>query len=188
MTNTQAPIFQNVAVDIDSLPHVEEVEFKGVSPKYKSLQAIYSIPMSLGFGGFAVGTSRLANAEWMITVPIALAVALLFFVIRTMIVSKAFLWKGYALRERDVIYRTGLIWRKVIVIPFARIQHGELSEGLLERSYGLAKLKLYTAGGASSDLSIPAIPAEEAERLRSFIMKRVIEEAEDQPNEEAVEE
>lgn len=108
------------------------------------------------------------------------AVMVIFFSLRTLLVNLGFRWKGYALREKDLIYRSGLIWRKVVIIPFARIQHGELSEGVFERYYGLKKIRVYTAGGSSSDLTIPGLPKERAEQLRKFIMDRVIEEAEEE--------
>jgi membrane protein YdbS with pleckstrin-like domain len=42
----------------------------------------------------------------------------------------------------------------------------------LQRRFGLASIKFFTAGGSSVDLKIAGLVAEEAERLRAFILQR----------------
>lgn len=182
ISETQHPtphIFSNVSVDIHTLPKAEEVQFTGISPKYMIVQHAYSVLLGLGVG--VIGAASFIGLEGpKYVVPlVGLGCLLLLFFVRFFVIRLAFPWKGYAVREKDVIYRSGLIWRKVIVIPYSRIQHGELSEGLMERQLKLRKLRLYTAGGSSSDLTIPGLMGDNAERLRDHIMKRVIEEAED---------
>ena len=88
-----------------------------------------------------------------------------------------FKWKGYVLREKDVIYRKGLIWRKRVHIPFNRVQHCEVAQNLIERSVNLSKLKIYTAGGSRSDLSIPGLLQEDALKMKQFILKRTQEDS-----------
>ena len=41
--------------------------------------------------------------------------------------------KGYLLREKDVSYKSGLITYKQISVPFNRVQHVEVSQGVLDR-------------------------------------------------------
>lgn len=171
--------FSNISIAIDSLPKVEEVHIQNVSPKYKSIHHMYSIVFALVLGGITISISMGVEEVSTLFLFMGVSVAVLLAIARILFIHLAYPWKGYAVRERDVLYQSGLIWRKLVVIPFSRIQHGELSEGIVDRQFGLAKLRLYTAGGSSSDLSIPAIPKEEAERLREFIMKRVIEEGEE---------
>ncbi|MGD8345965.1 MAG: PH domain-containing protein [Lysobacterales bacterium] len=79
--------------------------------------------------------------------------------------------RGWALREHDVAYRTGLIWRKTIILPFTRVQHAEVTSGPLQRRFGLATLKFYTAGGSSVDLKISGLEAQQASALRDHILK-----------------
>lgn len=80
--------------------------------------------------------------------------------------------KAYAVRERDVLYRTGVFWRSLAAVPFNRIQHVETESTPLDRRFRLATLKLYTAGGTAGDLKIHGLPAEVAERLRVFVLER----------------
>jgi len=80
--------------------------------------------------------------------------------------------KAYALREQDIAYRSGLVFRKIVLLPFNRVQHMEVTSGPLQRRFGLASLKFFTAGGASVDLKITGLEAPEAERLRTFILSK----------------
>ncbi|NVK26803.1 MAG: PH domain-containing protein [Flavobacteriia bacterium] len=178
--DTTNDLFSNVSINPNDLPAIEEVDYQGISPKYKSMQLVVTliIVVLIAIGGTAT-TFSLQEGQ-ILSWSIMGAVMVIFFSLRTLLVNLGFRWKGYALREKDLIYRSGLIWRKVVIIPFARIQHGELSEGVFERYYGLKKIRVYTAGGSSSDLTIPGLPKERAEQLRKFIMDRVIEEAEEE--------
>jgi uncharacterized protein len=43
---------------------------------------------------------------------------------------------------------------------------------LLERLFEMSSLRIYTAGGSSSDLSIPGLKPDQALKMRSYILKR----------------
>jgi len=80
---------------------------------------------------------------------------------------------GYAIRDKDILYQSGVFWHTVTAIPFNRIQHVEKSSTPLERRFGIATLQLFTAGGSRGDLKIHGLSAGKAERLRSFILDKV---------------
>jgi membrane protein YdbS with pleckstrin-like domain len=81
--------------------------------------------------------------------------------------------KGYALREKDILFQKGILSRTTTVIPFSRIQHVALHEGFFSRMYQLSELQIYTAGGSSSDLHIPGLPKEQAEQMKTFLLQKI---------------
>jgi len=81
--------------------------------------------------------------------------------------------KSYVLRQKDISYRTGVFFRDWITIPFSRVQHCELSRGILERTFGLAQLHVYTAGGSSSDISIPGLRDDVAMQMKEFVISKI---------------
>ena len=107
--------------------------------------------------------------EWLFTRLIP-ALVMVIGLIATMLVLKRIRYKGYALRTQDIAYRSGLFWRKVVVLPLNRIQHVEVTSGPLQRHFGLATLKFYTAGGKSVDLKIEGLLSDDAERLRASVL------------------
>lgn len=72
---------------------------------------------------------------------------------------------GYAERDDDLIVRRGVMFRRVSVVPYGRMQFVDVTAGPLERAFGLATVQLHTAA-AATDARIPGLVAEEAARLR----------------------
>lgn len=72
---------------------------------------------------------------------------------------------GYAERADDLLVRHGLLFRRLSVVPYGRMQFVDVTAGPLERLFGLATVQLHTAA-AASDARIPGLPPEEAARLR----------------------
>jgi len=83
--------------------------------------------------------------------------------------------KGFLVREKDVSYQKGLITYKLTTVPFNRIQHVEVNQGILAKLFHLSAVKIYTAGGTSSDLSIPGLPVEDAQKLKAFLSEKISE-------------
>ena len=76
------------------------------------------------------------------------------------------------MRSKDIVYRSGWLWRSTTTAPFNRVQHVMIDQGLIERQFQLSKLKIFTAGGSGSDLTIPGLNPETANTLKEFIVKK----------------
>ncbi|HEU0318093.1 MAG TPA: PH domain-containing protein [Solirubrobacteraceae bacterium] len=72
---------------------------------------------------------------------------------------------SYAERADDLLVRRGVMFRRMSVIPYGRMQYVEVTAGPFERAFGLATVQMHTAA-AASDARIPGLTAEEAGRLR----------------------
>jgi uncharacterized protein len=72
---------------------------------------------------------------------------------------------GYLEREDDLLVRRGLLVHRLSVVPYGRMQFVDVTAGPVERSFGLATVRLHTAA-AATDARIPGLEAAEAARLR----------------------
>jgi membrane protein YdbS with pleckstrin-like domain len=72
---------------------------------------------------------------------------------------------GYAERADDLLVRHGLLYRRLSIVPYGRMQFVDVTAGPLERLLGLSTVQLHTAA-AASDARIPGLTAAEAARLR----------------------
>jgi uncharacterized protein len=77
---------------------------------------------------------------------------------------------GYAERVDDLVVRRGVMFRRLSVIPYGRMQYIDVTAGPVERSFGLATVRMYTAA-AASDARIPGLASEEAARLRDNLAR-----------------
>lgn len=81
------------------------------------------------------------------------------------VVGRRFSSWGYAEREDDLLVRRGVLFSRLSVVPYGRMQFVDVTAGPLERSFRLATVKMHTAA-AASDARIPGLEREEAARLR----------------------
>jgi hypothetical protein len=93
--------------------------------------------------------------------PVLAALALL----RLSILPRRIRSWGYAERADDLLVRHGLLFRRLSIVPYGRMQFVDVTAGPLERVLGLATVQLHTAA-AASDARIPGLCPAEATRLR----------------------
>ncbi len=72
---------------------------------------------------------------------------------------------SYAERDEDLLVRRGVLFSRLSVVPYGRMQFIDVTAGPIERSFGLATVRLHTAA-AASDARIPGLSGDEAARLR----------------------
>lgn len=78
---------------------------------------------------------------------------------------------GYAEREDDLLVRRGVMFARLSVVPYGRMQFVDVTAGPLERAFGIATVRLHTAA-AATDARIPGLEAAEATRLRDLLAQR----------------
>ncbi|GAA1705160.1 hypothetical protein GCM10009808_23920 [Microbacterium sediminicola] len=76
---------------------------------------------------------------------------------------------GYQLREDDLVFRKGILWQRVVAVPYGRMQLVDITHGPLDRGFGIAQLKLVTAAAATG-VVIPGLPQAAAETLRDTLI------------------
>jgi membrane protein YdbS with pleckstrin-like domain len=75
---------------------------------------------------------------------------------------------AYAERDDDFLVRRGVLFIRLSVVPYGRMQFVDVTAGPFERAYGLATVKMHTAA-AASDARIPGLPNADATRLRDTL-------------------
>ncbi|MFI0411882.1 PH domain-containing protein [Actinomadura sp. 3N508] len=78
---------------------------------------------------------------------------------------------GYAERADDLIVTHGVLVKRLIVVPYGRMQFVDVTAGLLERWMGIATVRMHTAA-AATDATIPGLPASEAALLRDRLAQK----------------
>lgn len=162
--------FVNLQVGITDLPVADELVMEPMAAAYerevKVQQLIIWLPLLIvSFVPFL-----LAQIIFLLLIPVVML--LLATMISHLVIRKSQV-KGVALRDHDIAYRSGLFWQKTVIVAFNRVQHVEVSSGPLQRKFGLASVKLFTAGGSSVDLRIDGLLAERAEQIRAFIAAKI---------------
>jgi uncharacterized protein len=143
-----------------------EIEWHGVSPKYIAVDIIGT---AISAVIFTVGASMpyWFIQEWWGAIP-AVAVLLVHLVI-LVLTPRRIRSIRYALREDDLLVRRGIMFTRLVAVPYGRMQLVDINRGPIARAFGLSELKFVTAA-ASSNILLPGLPAEEADALRDRLV------------------
>lgn len=164
--------FSNEQVEASSLPDFRRVALTPAAPAYLHWALITQTAFWLLLAVAALVALRLpllpVDLPWWLPLP-PLAVA----AVGTVYARLDARTRAWALREHDLVYRYGVIWRKTVIVPFARIQHVEVVHGPLERYLDLMRIKCFTAGGMSADLTVKGLDRNDARRVRQYLLEQI---------------
>lgn len=73
----------------------------------------------------------------------------------------------YWVDDTGIRIQNGVFWRSMVSLPRVRIQHSDVSQGPMQRRYGIATLKLYTAGSQFTRIELDGLEYNVAVALRN---------------------
>lgn len=141
----------------------EPIDYRPLDPRVRrlwwtvgALCVAVALVVAAAIGGLALDTGRTLPAAGVALVGVPLAALVPQWRYRR--------WR-FALRSDDLWIRQGVIWRSTSVIPYARLQFVDTTQGPLDRLFGLAQLVVHTAAPGTSG-RLPGLDAADAEVLR----------------------
>jgi membrane protein YdbS with pleckstrin-like domain len=140
----------------------DDVEWRRVSPRLIWLELLGMLTTIAFIGGAATVAWYSFDQTWPWIATVAVVAIL---AIRLAFLRRSLRSWGYAERADDLLVRHGLMFRRLSIVPYGRMQFVDVTAGPLERLFGLATVQLHTAA-AATDAKIPGLPPQEAARLR----------------------
>jgi membrane protein YdbS with pleckstrin-like domain len=145
---------------------ISETPWRRVSPKYVWVDLLGGL---IGTVVALVATSvpaYVTGITWFWALPGSLAIILIITLALTPRRVRAI---GFQLREDDLLFRRGILFQRIVAVPYGRMQLVDVNRGPLDRSFGLSELKFVTAA-ATTGVTIPGLPELEAEELRDTLV------------------
>ena len=137
-----------------------------VAPRYLWVELITVLIPGLVVTGALIVAPIASRIAWLWLLPAASFVVLVLVLAFTPRRVRSI---GYRLREDDLIFRRGIMWHRVVAVPYGRMQLVDVSRGPIARAFGLAELKFVTAAVATG-VVIPGLPEAVAESLRDELV------------------
>lgn len=163
----------NPQVDVSNLPKVEDLIFQPLEKEYLTVAILSRIIFFIILGLILIVVFFFDLFDIPYEIVIGASIIFILYAIWSFVSTiKGFKHKSYALRSRDIVYKSGWLWQSTTTAPFNRVQHVMIDQGLIERQFELSKLKVFTAGGSSSDLTIPGLNPTTANTLKEFIVQK----------------
>lgn len=108
--------------------------------------------------GFVV--SRFVSERWdMLVVALVFITSILSILIHPSIEIKQ--WR-YSITEERIDLIQGIYWTSHVVVPVKKIQYLKITQGLIQKRFGLSTIHIVTAG---NEVEIPNIEMEESEQI-----------------------
>ena len=137
-----------------------------VSPKYVAVEIVGSIVIGVVLAGVSLFFALVIQAWfgwWM------LGAALLVTLVLVIVAPRRARAIGYQLRDDDLLFRQGIMFFRIVSVPYGRMQLIDVNRGPLDRMLGLSGLKFVTAAAATG-VHIPGLPQTEADELRDRLV------------------
>ena len=144
-----------------------------LDPRWVTVQRIHAAIQVAVVSVVGVITLWITSGSWL---------AGLLLVLLWMLLSAAVAWQTYRwppIAYRFASYRVdgdgleiarGVHWRTITNVPRSRVQHTDVSQGPIERRFGLGTLIVYTAGTEHSRVTLPGLDFTMARRLRTQLL------------------
>ena len=166
--------FQNPTISISELPRSADIDFSILDRRYAPLCLAIVVFVECVFvlAALIALTVFSGMREFINTAPGSLVI-ILSFIILVWIALKTWLTAAairFSLRQHDLVVRTGIFWRSETVQPLRRVQHVELTRGPLDKRFGLANVKLFSAGTGQSTFVVPGLEVTNAEKVKAYIL------------------
>jgi membrane protein YdbS with pleckstrin-like domain len=78
---------------------------------------------------------------------------------------------GYCERGDDLLVRSGIMFRRLVIVPYGRMQLVDVRAGPIDRWLGITSVQLHTAA-ATTDAAIPGLTPEVAAALRDRLARQ----------------
>ena len=127
----------------------------------------------IAFLGSLVPNLILLQDQPAIGAAVAAGAALLAAAYASMMPRRRYRSWGYAVTGDELHVAHGVLTRVRTAVPFGRVQHLDVTQGPVQRRYGVATLILHTAGNRAATVALPGLDRAEAERLRDEIRAKI---------------
>ena len=142
----------------------------GVSPRLTTVRTWISI-IAAGVPLLAAAALAVVFGGWVWVAPGGCAAVLAWLL---WLVHRQVPAIGYAELGDELAVRKGIMFRTLTLVPYGRMQLVDVNRGPVARLLGLAELRLVTAA-ATSDVTLPGLPEQEAAELRDALVARAEE-------------
>ena len=138
-----------------------------ISPRYVVSQILQNVIFVAFVLAVALVLALVLHQTW---VWIPAGVVVLITLITLIILPRQAKAIGYMLRADDIVFRKGILWQRMIAVPYGRMQLVDITQGPLDRAFGVTQLKMVTAA-ATTGVQIPGLTQAASEALRDTLLQ-----------------
>jgi membrane protein YdbS with pleckstrin-like domain len=164
---------------VAELPAIADGVDRQLDPRFVPLQQTVGWIVEVVIATGSVILVLIVWASNRFSVPVLLVLAPLWLLVNGALATLFHRWPAidyrhtfYRVDQHGIEIRRGVYWRVVVNVPRSRVQHTDVSQGPLERRFGLGTLVIYTAGTDYAKVDLPGLDHATALRIREHLLPR----------------
>lgn len=165
-------IMSNFQINLEEVTPIDQLQFEALDPNYKHAHTIGTALIYLLLAALAL-LLLLTGHLWLCLAAEALIVVAA--AVNLALISKAYRFKGYAFRENDLTYRSGIIFPKVTTVPYVRIQQISINQNPITRLFHLYSLDIANGAQLYASLKIPGLSEAKANQIKAMLTEKITE-------------
>ncbi len=155
---------------IDDAFHPPGEDWQRISSRLTTARRIVLALVMLPATVFAAASGLIPDVPAAVPV-VAAAVCVAVFAWLWWLIGRRVRSYGYAERADDLLVTSGILFRRLVIVPYGRMQLVDVIAGPIDRALGIATVKLHTAA-ATTDAAIPGLEPQTAGQLRDRLAAR----------------
>lgn len=164
----------NKQLDAEYVDRIDDLCYFPLERKYQQVQLIKMICVYLVMMGLSLFLLLADDFSCRYLVTACLEGGLLLaLVINILFLPKAYAYKGFAIREHDITYRSGIIFPSVITVPFCKIQQVGVRQTPIARIFGLYAVDIVNGAQLLAKVTIPGLKEKRANEIKALILERI---------------
>ncbi|MDA7903430.1 PH domain-containing protein [Mariniblastus sp.] len=112
------------------------------------------------------------DTAWLLLLAAASILLVFLFVMAWRWPTISYRHNSWKLDEEGLEIHKGVFWKHQISVPLGRVQHADVSQGPIQRSFGLGTLIIHTAGTQNSSVVLSGLSQTTATELRDQIISQ----------------
>jgi membrane protein YdbS with pleckstrin-like domain len=174
-----APVVSAVTASLPAPPSIADGGVHRLNPRVVSMHRIVGLIVTVcislfiligGVIGLLAGSLPQLDLMWLVAMWLVATAALGWFCYAWPPIEYRHM--SYRLDEDGIEIGHGVVWRTVISVPRSRVQHLDVSQGPLQRSFGLGTLRIYTAGTEHAHVDLAGLEHGRALQIRDYLLPR----------------
>jgi membrane protein YdbS with pleckstrin-like domain len=153
-------------------------DFRSLDPRHipadQIASLIFATVVAVGVivGWVVIGLGRGFDTLWMILGAVGIVIIVALFVAAIFWPPLEYRHITWRLDDAGLEIRRGVLWRHRIAVPFARVQHADVSQGPLQRQFQLGTLTVHTAGTQNASVTLSGLAHTAAMQLRDELVRQ----------------
>lgn len=163
----------NLQINLDNIDRVERLTYEPLQHKFIQVQflsTLLSYVLLLGLPFFLLLMEDFNYRTEIII--IAELIIVLAASVNLWILPHAYKYKGFAIREHDITYRSGIIFPSVVTIPFCKIQQVSIRQNPISRLFGLYTVDIVNGAQLLAETHIPGLSEQRANEIKALLVER----------------